>query len=387
MNKSPQLHIAFDAKRAFFNRSGLGNYSRDLIRLISRYAPENEYYLFKHKDAPGVDFRTDGNVCTILPKSPFYKRFGKLWRHRGIAKEISAYPIDIYHGLSQEMPVGIEKSGVKAVVTIHDCIFLRYPELFDLSYRLIFKKKYAHACRVSDRIIAISEQTKADVMHYFNVPEEKIDVVYQGCNAAFYEEVENKQKELIRKKYGLPEAFMLYVGTIEERKNLLSIFEAAAEGNINLPIVAIGRETTYAQKVKTFAKQHNVQALFIHQSDFTDFPAIYQMASLFAYPSVFEGFGIPILEALNSGTPVITTKGGVFPEVGGDAALYVAYGDTDAMINAIKSLLNDENLRQDLSQKGKEQALKFREQSIARRLMEVYQKILQQNSQDDVETA
>ncbi len=375
MDKAKGINIGFDAKRAFFNRSGLGNYSRDLIRVLSEYQSNNQYFLFKHKDKKGVDFSTKDNVTTILPQSSFYKRHGKLWRRKGISKEINNYPIDIYHGLSQEMPIGIEKTGVKTVVTIHDCIFLRYPELFDISYRIIFKRKYAHACKVSDRIIAISEQTKQDVTHYFNVPEEKIDVVYQGCNAAFYDSVSEKIKTQVKEKYNLPDNFILFVGTIEERKNLLAVFKAMAKDKIEYPVVAIGRSTKYTDKVKQYVAEKKLDATFIHQADFSDFPAIYQMATLFVYPSVFEGFGIPILEALNSGTPVITTKGGVFPEVGRDAALYVEYGNTEEMANAINQLINDENLRQGLAKKGKQQALKFREAEIATNLMNVYKKL------------
>ena len=376
MSNTPTLHIGYDAKRAFFNHSGLGNYSRDLIRVLSELAPQNHYYLFKHKDKEGLKLSFGDNISTIMPQSSFYKRFGALWRSKGIAKDIKKLPIDIYHGLSQEMPLGINKSGVKTVVTIHDCIFLRFPELFDLSYRIIFKQKYTHACKVADRIIAISEQTKQDIIHYFKVPEEKIDVVYQGCNSAFYHEVSDELKDKIRKKYKLPDKFILYVGTIEERKNLLSVVEAMAKDYIDYPLVAVGRPTKYTDKVKSFVKDNQLNATFIHNVDFADLPALYQMATLFAYPSLFEGFGIPILEALNSGTPVITTAGGVFPEVGGDAALYVEYGNIEEMSAQLQRLLNNASLREELAAKGKQQALKFREKEMAANLMNVYNKLM-----------
>ena len=370
------LHIGFDAKRAFFNNSGLGNYSRDLIKLLSEYNPENEYYLFKHKNKQGVKFETINNVHTILPSTSFYKKFGGIWRSAGMCGDIKKSPINIYHGLSQELPLGIEKTGVKTVVTIHDCIFLRFPELFDISYNIIFKQKYTHACRVADCIIAISEQTKRDIMHYFNVPEEKIDVVYQGCNTNFYDAVSAEKKKVVKEKYNLPDKFILSVGTIEERKNLLSVFKGVKKANIDVPVIAIGRATDYTEKVKTYVKENNLNGTFIHNADFEDFPAIYQLATCMAYPSIFEGFGIPILEALNSGTPVITTAGGVFPEVGGDAALYVEYGNDEQMSDCLTRILNDENLRKELSQKGKKQALKFREAEIAKNLMSVYKKIV-----------
>lgn len=377
MSKNAPLHIGFDAKRAFFNKSGLGNYSRDLIHVLSQYEDQNTYYLFKHKDASGIAFETSENVKTIVPSKRFFKRFGSVWRSFAMSTDIRKTPISIYHGLSHELPIGIKKAGVKTVVTMHDCIFLRYPELYDLSFRLIFKLKYAYACKVADRIIAISEQSKQDVMHYFKVPEEKIDVVYQGCNTAFYHAVSEDEKKRIRAKYKLPEQFILNVGTIEERKNLLSVFKGLKKAHLNTPVVALGRSTNYTDKVKAFVKENKQQGIFIHDADFKDFPAIYQMARCMAYPSVFEGFGIPILEALNSGTPVITTKGGVFPEVGGEAALYVDYGNEDEMAEALKQILQDEKLRNTLATKGKKQALKFREAEIAQNLMNVYRKLCQ----------
>ncbi len=370
------LTIGFDAKRAYFNRSGLGNYSRDLINILSHSYANNTYYLFKHKDQNPLNFKTQDNVKDVLPESRFYRKFKNLWRSKGMSKTISKLNLDIYHGLSQELPIGIEKTGTKSVVTIHDCIFLRYPKLFDLSYRIIFKQKYTHACKNADRIIAISEQTKEDIIHYFNIAEEKIDVVYQGCNPSFYETASSEDKELVRKKYSLPENFILNIGTIEERKNILSVFQAMVEKNIDYPVVVIGRSTDYCTKVKKYVAQHQLNVQFIHDADFSDFPAIYQQATLFVYPSIFEGFGIPILESLNSGTPVITTRGGVFPEVGGDAALYVTLGDTNEMATAIQNLLNKAELRTELSTKGKQEALKFRESEIAKNIMIVYQKAL-----------
>ncbi len=378
MSKDKPLNIAYDAKRAFFNKSGLGNYSRDLIKVLAAYEPQNHYYLFKHKDKKGIEFDLASNTEIVLPQSKFYTKYGSLWRSYGISKELKYYPIDIYHGLSQELPLGIEKSNVKTVVTIHDCIFLRYPELFDISFRIIFKKKYAHACKVADRIIAISEQTKQDIMHYFNVPEDKIELVYQGCSPIFYNTEAEEKKNFVREKYGLPDTYILSVGSIEERKNLMGIFEALVEGNIDIPVVAIGKSTAYADKVKAYVKKHKLEdkALFIHNADFEDFPSVYQMATVFVYPSMFEGFGIPILEALNSNTPVITTVGSCFPEVGGTAARYVEFGNTLQMIEELKEVLANETLRKNMVEKGAKQALLFREEKIAKDLMEVYRKVM-----------
>lgn len=378
MKSQKALHIGFDAKRAFFNKSGLGNYSRDLIRILETFAPKNRYSLYKHRDKKGIDFNLGKQSKIILPDSKFYKRFGTIWRSAGISKQLKKGDLDVFHGLSHELPLGIETSNVKTVVTMHDCIFLRYPELYDVSFRVIFKKKYAHACRVADRIIAISEQTKKDVIHYFNVPEDKIDVVYQGCNPIFYKDATEEEKQLIRQKYGLPDEFMLYVGTIEDRKNVLSVFKAMVQGNINVPLVVVGRPTKYLETVTQFVLENKLsnKAIFLHTVETHELPAFYQSARLFVYPSLFEGFGIPILEALNSSTPVVTSKGSCFPEVGGEAAQYVEYGNIAELASTLLKVLQDTELSHQMILKGKEQALKFREKKIADDMMAVYYKTL-----------
>lgn len=375
--KTPSpLHIAYDAKRAFFNRSGLGNYSRDLIRLISQHYPDNEYYLFKPKDEERIPFEINENTSVITPQSSISKRFASLWRMLGISFVLKNHPIQIYHGLSHDLPFRINKSSVKSVVTIHDCIYKRFPKLYDRFSPFVYTLKQKYACKMADSIIAISEQTKQDIIFYYNVPEEKIKVVYQGCNKSFYHPKTDEEKEGIKAKYQLPERFILNVGTIEERKNLLGILKALVEGNIDMPVVALGPKTKYFETVDAYAKQHKLDVRFIHNANFSELPAIYQLAEVFIYPSKFEGFGIPILEALNSKTPIITTKGGVFPEVGGDAALYVEYGNEKQMAKTISRVLSDFKLRNDMVDKGLKQALKFREESIAKNLMAVYQDVL-----------
>lgn len=372
------MKIGFDAKRALYNKSGLGNYSRNTIHALSKYKPEWEYFLFNHSDKPIIPSSYADNVRFVSPHNNFYKKFGKLWRRSGIPSTIKKNPIDIYHGLSHELPIGIEKAGPKTVVTMHDVIFLRYPELFDFTYRLIFKKKYAHACKVADRIVAITEQTKRDVMEYFNVSGDKIDVVYQDCHQMYHEDVqENKIKE-VRKKYNLPQQFILYVGTIEERKNLLAIFEAIFKGNLDITVVAVGRATKYLDTIKQFNAEKGIQnkAIFLHHVTDDELPAMYKAANMFIYPSLFEGLGIPILEALNVGVPIITSTGGCFPEIGGDAAHYVDYGNVDQMIHAIESISSNTHLRETMIKKGLKQAATFNEADIVNDLVNVYKKVL-----------
>jgi len=225
--------IAFDAKRAFANRRGLGNYSRDVIRLMRTYAPENDYVLF---GSPS-DAYEPGAARVVSPKG-LWRCFPSLWRTCGCLNSLDG--IDIYHGLSGELPFGIHRKEVKTVVTVHDAIFMRYPELYSATYRWLFARKVQYACDHADLIIAISEQTKRDIIEFFHADERKIHVVYQGCNNRFREPVSEARLAAVRKQYRLPEQFILSVGAIEPRKNLKNLIEAMSMAHIDLPLVAVG---------------------------------------------------------------------------------------------------------------------------------------------------
>ena len=372
------MKISFDAKRAYHNNRGLGVYSRNVVRLLNEYYPENQYFLFNPKQKNNIDFPINENTKEINPDTFFGKLLPDFWRSKGCVKQIKHLETDIYHGLSQELPVGIEKTGVKTVVTMHDAIFIRYPELYDTLYRKIFIRKNRYACRVADRIIAISEQTKADFIEFFDVPAEKIDVVYQGCNNIFREKISEETKSAVRRKYNLPETFLLNVGAIEKRKNLASIIHAICRGNLDIPLVAIGNKTAYTDEINTLTAQYKLekQVSLLHNVDFADLPAIYAMSEIFIYPSVFEGFGIPILEALCTGTPVITSRGGCFAETGGKSSIYVDNDNADEMSNAIRRILSDASLRERMKTDGLAHAENFTDHKIALNLMNIYRKLL-----------
>lgn len=372
------MNISFDAKRAFHNNRGLGNYSRDVIRLLSTFFPENSYYLLNPKHNSNSLYTPPTGAKEIFPDSFFYKQFPGLWRSKGCLKDIISLKSDIYHGLSQELPAGIHKTDVKTVVTMHDAIFIRYPELYDSLYRKVFIQKNIYSCKSADKIIAISEQTKSDFIEFFNADPKKIEVVYQGCNNIFRVESVPTVLGNTRKKYGLPENFLLNVGAIEKRKNLETIIRALHIGKIDMPLVVIGNKTSYLDEVKEIIAhlQLQNQVIFLHNIPTEDLPPIYQAASLFIYPSRFEGFGIPILEALCTGTPVLTSRGSCFEETGGDAARYVNYDDAEEMANEINIILSDDALRKQMIAKGHAHAENFTDDKIANNLMRVYKSVL-----------
>jgi glycosyltransferase involved in cell wall biosynthesis len=366
------MRIGFDAKRAFNNYSGLGNYSRYIISNVCRFYPENECFLYTPKIADAELFNEPAGSIIGKPGG-FWKKSGSLWRTFRLTQRLNEDAIDLYHGLSNELPYGIQKSRAKSVITIHDLIFMEHPELYKSINRNIYEKKVRTGTRVASRVIAASEQTKQDIIRFLNVDESRIRVVYQGCHRQFYSRVSEETMQNTHQRFALPSEYLLYVGTIEERKNLLKIVQALHHGKIDFPLVVVGRKTAYFNQVKQFIERTGLSNVyFLDQVQASDLPAIYQGSSGFIYPSSYEGFGIPVLEALNSGVPVITSRGGCLEETAGKGGLLIDPTDQEEMIHAIRQVLETSALRDRLIREGGAHALKFREEQTIPSLYNVY---------------
>ncbi|MFI5159307.1 MAG: glycosyltransferase family 4 protein [Sphingobacteriales bacterium] len=371
------MKIGYDAKRAFLNNTGLGNYSRWLVKALAQYHPENTYYLYtpKVKPNPRLNFLQQfSNIKTVIPVGKLIKSW---WRSKGIVKDLQRDGINIYHGLSHELPIGIGESGIKSVVTVHDLIFIRFPEQFGRISRTIYRLKVAKACAVADKIIAISKKTKEDLLELLNVDAAKIKVIYQGCDPIFKVEQSAEKKKTVAKKYNLPVDFILSVGTIEERKNLLLLVKALQKVENNIPLVVVGKPTKYLKLVKEYLSVNNLnnKVIFLHSVEFTDLPAIYQLAKVFVYPSRYEGFGIPVLEAITSGTPVIAAKGSCLEEAGGDGSVYVDPDDPGDLADKLNAVMSNEHLREKMIIKGKEYSLNFEDAKLADQLIQLYKSL------------
>jgi len=382
-NPSPArtgLRIGYDAKRAFFNRSGLGNYSRNLINSIVKAAEENSFLLFtpKVKDRIVLASGTEKVISIIKPEKFYHRAIPSLWRSKLMTSDLKNLRLDIYHGLSHELPLGIKKTGIKTVVTIHDVIFLRYPGYYNPVNVFIYRKKMEYACKAADIIVAISTQTKDDLVHFLDVDPQKIKVIPQGCNPVFQRRVSNEEFQIIKIRHKLPDKYLLYVGTIEERKNLINILKAIQGKQIEIPLVVIGRKTDYFHKtIKPFLAENRMDIIiFPEEVKNEELPALYQNALCLVYPSFFEGFGIPILEAITSGIPVITSKGGCFTETGGPGSIYIDPDSAEEIGDAILKISGDMKLRQDLIEKGSEYAKLFYPEKIARQYMNLYKSLL-----------
>lgn len=386
------MNIGFDAKRAAQNRTGLGNYSRFVIRILSEKFAGNQYHLYTpkpHRMPYLQEIPTLKHLFLHFPPQGIWSRIRSLWRVWGITKDIQKDGIQIFHGLSNELPLNIGTpeqrkmkaggKGCKYIVTVHDLIFIHTPQYYHCIDRQIYNFKFRRACRCADRVIAVSEYTKQEIMHYYHTPESKIDVVYQGCDPVFSQEIEEGKLQEVKARYQLPDKFVLYVGSIEERKNLMLVAKAMAELNRRaaIHVVAVGRRTAYVDQIQDFLKAQGIDHLFhfYHQVPYADLPSFYKWASTFAYPSRIEGFGIPLLEAISSGVPAIGCTGSCLEEAGGPNSIYVNPDDAKGMADAILRTCTDEPLRQHMISEGKKYALNFSDEKLSHDLMKVYENL------------
>ena len=367
-----ELKIGFDAKRYFLNKTGLGNYARTLINGLSEHTQ-----LSLHLYSPQIDESIDvpSGVSIHQPNRIFSKLFKKHWRNQGIVSDLEKDGIAIYHGLSNEIPIGIEKTSIKSIVTIHDLIFLKYPELYPSIDRKIYHKKVQSAVQRANHVVACSKQTAKDLKHFYEVPDQKISVIYQDCNPHFKYVADQSLPAILSSKYGLFDHFILSVGTLEKRKNQLNILRAFATANFkNTQLVFVGKKADLYPSMKTFVEENKLQdrVLFLDNIPQEELPALYQMASIFAYISYEEGFGIPLLEAMWSGVPIVAGKLSCLPEIVSDAAICVDPFNISNIAEAFTLLTEDLKLRKILIELGFERAQQFDNKKIALEWQQLY---------------
>lgn len=362
-----KMVIGYDAKRAFCNRTGLGNYSRGVVHGMW----SSVLY------TPKITLQWDGvpEGATVRRPQGLWRLMPSLWRTLAPAQHVQADGVQIYHGLSHELPLGLPKK-VRKVVTMHDLIVRRYPKYFSVFDRIVHRLKQRHACRVADIVVAISEQTKRDLIDMMGVPEEKIKVVYQSCEPQFWESVRDERSvNSVREKYGLPERYFICVGTVEQRKNQFCAISAVRRMPEDVALVIIGRPRgRYGRFAEAASDGRRVRLL--QGVPFADFPALYAGAVASIYMSRFEGFGIPVLESLCCDTPVVTSNVSSMPEAGGDAALYADPDDVDTVAAHLQHLLDDQNFRQQCIEKGRIHRMKFAPEKVSADMLAVYKSLL-----------
>ncbi|HOY20406.1 MAG TPA: glycosyltransferase family 1 protein [Haliscomenobacter sp.] len=372
------LRFGYDAKRLFNNFTGLGNYSRTLLKNLAYYYPDHAYFLF----SPKVERKPETKLFTSSASFSLYSpsRYQRpVWRSYGIRYALKRQKIQLFHGLSNELPIGIRSMGIKSVVTIHDLVFKHRPDYYPLIDRAVYDIKFKYACRQADAVVAISESTKNDIVNFYGIRPEKIKVIYQSCDERFMQEKSPKLIDQILAKYQLPAEFMLYVGTISERKNLLGVVQAMSQlpASLKIPLVVIGQGKEYKAQVQHFLQKEGLSQLVIFtQVDNDDLPAIFQKARIFLYPSRLEGFGIPVIEALFSRTPVISSKVSSLPEAAGPASWLVDPEEPLQITAGIERILSDDAYRKNMIDAGFQYAQSFRGEVVTEEMMDLYEQVL-----------
>lgn len=370
------MKIGFDAKRYFNNKTGLGNYSRTLLSNLYKYYPNETYYLYSPSIEMNNEMSNLEGVENVHIRTAGTKNKA-IWRSFEIKKDIMKDGLDIYHGLSHELPRSNETMDCKKVVTIHDLIFKTNPEFFQYIDRNLYHIKCKHCLHTADKIVAISEHTKKDIIEYYQIDPSKIEVIYQSCHDRYYQAPETSDIPLPKT---FPNEYNLSVGSLEPRKNIISVIKAYThikkENRIPLFLIGNGKKhKKYLQEhINKNKLQKDIHILTNIPSELL--PVIYQNATMLIYPSFYEGFGLPVAEALLSSTPVITSNNSSLMEAGGPSSLYIDPSSTDSIAAAIEQIQDDTDLAKMMSIEGYKYATqKFDPKVVTDQMMKLYQNV------------
>lgn len=369
------MKIGFDAKRIYHNSTGLGNYGRDVIRMLIDHQASADLVLLNPKPTSRI-LNFDTKAVTEINPRGIWRFLRGLWRIWGLKSQLKSEHLDIFHGLSGEIPHFSKSNQTKWLVTIHDLIFLTHPQFYNPIDVLIYKWKQGYACRKANHIIAISHQTKRDIIRFFKINPNKITVVYQGCHEAFKRSFLPSELTQLREQLQLPSEFILNVGTIQERKNAIALLKAIKD--TPYCAVFVGGEKKYAKKVHAYVRKNQMQeqVYFIKGLDMLSLAKLYRCATIFCYTSIYEGFGIPIIEALFSGLPVVCHHEGVFSEAAGPDAIYLDVNDETKLKAELSQLMQNPNKRAIMSERGLNFAQRFKDEQVVCELIKVYKKLM-----------
>ena len=373
------MHIALDYTAGIRQGAGIGHYVRSLVDALLTQDTQNRYTLLTSgRPTQEHPFPVAENVqgrSILIPD----RYLNILWYRLRFPLYANYFTgaIDLYHGLDFVLPP--LHGNVRKIVTVHDLAFIEHPETAVPSLAAYLNKVVPHAVAHADHVTAVSQATKQALMKHYNTPEEKITVIPCGVGPAFQRVTDTTLLEETRSKFSLHHPLILSVGTLEPRKNHLGLIKAfhtvVQRGNTQAILaIAGGKGWLYEetqQAVKDLQLENRVR--FLGRVSDQELITLYSLADIFAFPSFFEGFGIPPLEAMACGAPVITSNASSLPEVAGDAALLIDPHNTEAIAEALERLLDDEDLRKELQQKGYQQATTYTWTNSARKLLELYE--------------
>lgn len=354
------MRIGIDARVLDRKMTGVGRYLKNLLDGIPEVDSENKYYVFINDDS-----LIDTSFYTRIPVKESWlpdKIFSAVWLNFYLPSEIKKYKLDVFFTCNILLPF-INVGSTKKITVIHDIIHKVDKKFYPFSYRIYLDLMLPITIRNADAILTASDFSKKDIVSFFPFAENKLKVLYTSADKKFrHNKLSNDEREYLIKKYGLGEKFLLYVGVVEKRKNIEAFFQIADgldKENILMPIVLIGRSGYGYNDIQKRAKDSKGKVIYINFVSEEELPKLYNLAFLFLFPSYYEGFGIPPLEAMQSGIPVISSNTTSLPEVVGNAAVLLSPNDVSKFVEEIKKMLSNKNYYEEYKQKGILQAQKF----------------------------
>jgi glycosyltransferase involved in cell wall biosynthesis len=369
------VRIAIDARK--LRDYGIGTYIRNLVRNLARIDRTTDYVLIVQPADVEIASELGDNFRTVPDWSGNYSVREQL----SIPLDLRREKVDLFHAPHYVLP---PLTPCKAVVTIHDCIHLRFPQY--LPHRLAYvyaRSSLWVATHRASRVLTVSETSKRDILRYFRIPESRIDVIYNAIDERLGEAPTDTELAEVRERYQLNDPFVLYTGNIKPHKNLERLIEAfhtlRRGGLEQVKLLIIGDEISKYPALRRAVhryKLHKHVRFFGFVPD-TTLASLYRLASVFVFPSLYEGFGLPPLEAMAAGTPVITSNVSSLPEVVGDAAILIDPYEPDAIADAMRRVLTDAPLREDLRQKGLARVKEFSWERSVQRVRQIYSEVIE----------
>lgn len=375
------ITIGFDAQHAMEDGVEFGAYSRMVIEAMALAAPRHTYIrAYTPERTPHADYEAIErlhNVETMEPDGGLWRKLQMVWQLWHISRDLRNGNVELYHGLEEHIPLRLAKHNIRSVVTIHNMAYVYDRSILNSPENLIQRLYMGHMLHRVDRIVAVSECVRRDIIKRFHIDPEKVDVVYSGIAKPFTEPVSDEQMEAVREKYNLPERYILSVGRHLERRNMIKIIKLLPMVDNEMHYVIAGHTTTYTSRLVRAAEELGVahRVHFINRALDAELPAIYHGARMVANLSRYEGFPTSVAEAMAMGVPSMVTRKSSMEEIAGEAALYVNSQNRDEMIASIRRLDSDDELRSHLIAEGHRQASRFRPEVVAFNLMNTYRRL------------
>ena len=374
------MKVAIDVRTILSNRSGVGNYVLHLIQNLKKVDPESIYYFLSlKKNLPFLgSFASEQNhLLTVFSHESH--PLGDFWEHFVLPVRLMKKGIDIFHGPASLIP--FRKDHYRVVVTIHDLVAFLFPETIPLKYGAYMRYLLRHAVKRANKIISVSHHTRQDLIEILKVPSEKIIVIHEAPSPIFRPYDPMEVRTFLKERYGIQKKYIYHLGNIEPRKNLIVLLEAftrvCRELGPEVQLVVSGQKGWLIRSLNQFLKNYpnRDQVFFTGYVPMEELPFFMNGAELFVFPSLYEGFGLPVLEAMSCGTPVISSNRSSIPEIIGSAGILIDPTDTRELADRIIFLLRNREERKRLSLLGKEQAARFSWEEAARKTLDVYRSV------------